>query len=133
MGLPIPTTKSERLRNDIIERILETDSWQWDRATLASDDVDEAKLNLLLSRVYLDPPPEFKLKYPCLILDDDGMKTVRADDRVYKKDNKRKLVYVTRNPDCDDLIDALLSLNYCSYDRMLIADNLYQHHLSIYF
>lgn len=131
MGLPIPTTKSEELRNEVIERILERDAWQWDRRTLESNDVDEAKLNLLLSRVHLDPPPEVMLKYPCLIIDDDGLSTVRADNSVYKKDYRKTLMYVTRDPDCDKLIDALLSLDYCSYDRSAIVDNLYHHYLSI--
>lgn len=50
----------------------------------------------------------------------------------YINDNKYQLTVISRKPD-NPVIDKLLTLPYCSYDRHYIADNLHHDILTIYY
>lgn len=50
----------------------------------------------------------------------------------YINNNKYQLIVISRKPD-NPVIDKLLTLPYCSYDRHYIADNLHHDILTIYY
>lgn len=50
----------------------------------------------------------------------------------YLNDNKYQLTVISRKPD-NPVIDKLLTLPYCSYDRHYVSENLHHDILTIYF
>ena len=89
--------------------------------------------NLLGSdRVYYDPPETVKIKYPAIIYSKNGVQSKRADDSRYQTLTRYDLIVVDRRPD-NPVIEKLLDLSYCSYDRHYVSDNLHHDSLTIYY
>ena len=82
--------------------------------------------------VYFQPGSTVKLEYPCIIYSYAGPRDTPADNKTYHRNQRYTLIYVTRDPD-DPLIDKLCDLQYCSFDRPYISDNLYHYSYSIYY
>lgn len=89
--------------------------------------------NLLGSdHVYYDPPETVKIKYPAIIYSKDSVQSKRADNSRYQTLTRYNLIFVDRRPD-NPIIDTLLDLPYCSYDRHYTSDNLHHDSLTIYY
>lgn len=89
--------------------------------------------NLLGSdHVYYDPPETVKIKYPAIIYSKNGVQSKRADDSRYQTLTRYDLIVIDRRPD-NPVIEKLLDLSYCSYDRHYASDNLHHDSLTIYY
>lgn len=89
--------------------------------------------NLLGSdHVYYDPPETVKIKYPAIIYSKNGVQSKRADDSRYQTLTRYDLIVIDRRPD-NPVIEKLLDLSYCSYDRHYVSDNLHHDSLTIYY
>lgn len=89
--------------------------------------------NLLGSdHVYYDPPETVKIKYPAIIYSKNNVWSIRANDTRYQSRKRYNLIFVDRRPD-NSIIEKLLDLPYCSYDRHYISDNLHHDSLTIYY
>ena len=79
----------------------------------------QTKLEELLGsrNVYYQPPETVKMEYPAI---------------VYSKKNKYSLIVISKKPD-DPVIDKLLEVPYCSYDRSYKSDNLNHDVLTLYY
>ena len=89
--------------------------------------------NLLGSdHVYYDPPETVKIKYPAIIYSKNGVQSKRADDSRYQTLTRYDLIVLDRRPD-NPVIEKLLDLSYCSYDRHYVSDNLHHDSLTIYY
>lgn len=82
--------------------------------------------------VYFQPPSSIRMKYPAIVYDLDYIWTPNADNKTYLRNNRYEVKYISRNPD-NEVIDALLELPYCSFDRRFVADNLYHDCFDLYF
>lgn len=82
--------------------------------------------------VYYQPPESKKIEYPAIIYSKAGIKTTRADNKLYNKINKYNLTVIDKKPD-NPVIDKLLELPYCSYDRHYVADNLNHDVFTLYY
>ena len=82
--------------------------------------------------VYFQPPESVELKYPCILYKLNKVKTDKADNTLYKKDNSYTVTLIHRDPD-NTLKDELLYLPYCSFDRFYTADNLNHYVYTIYY
>lgn len=92
------------------------------------------KLEELLGarHVYFQPPASVTMEYPAIKYSKSRIDTKKANDSTYSKFTRYELIVISKKPD-DPVIDKLLDLPYCSYDRSYKADNLYHDALSIYF
>lgn len=92
------------------------------------------KLEELLGarHVYFQPPASVTMEYPAIKYSKSRIDTKKANDSTYSKFTRYELIVISKKPD-DPVIDKLLDLPYCSYDRSYKADNLYHDTLSIYF
>ena len=82
--------------------------------------------------VYYQPPDSVKMKYTAIKYSKDNVSFRHANDSKYSKMTRYQLIVISRKPD-DPVIEKLLALPYCSYDRPYIADNLYHDVLTLYF
>ena len=88
---------------------------------------------LLGSRnVYYQPPATIKMSYPAIVYTKEGYSTKDADDSLYLKKKRYQLTVIDRRPD-NPVIEKLMELPLCGYDRPFTSDNLYHDVLTIYY
>ena len=94
----------------------------------------QTKLEELLGsrNVYYQPPESVKMEYPAIVYSKNDIRTTRANDAVYSKRTQYSLIVISKKPD-EPVIDKLLSIPYCSYDRPYKSDNLNHDVLTLYF
>ena len=84
-------------------------------------------------KVYWQKPNSSKITYPCIIYSMDTINTNHADNTAYRNLRLYSITLIGREPDNDDLIEQLLALPYCTFDRRFINDNLYHDVFNLYF
>lgn len=82
--------------------------------------------------VYYQPPENLKMNYPAIRYSKSKVDIKYADDKNYNNMTRYELIVIDRNPD-NPVIDALLGLPYCSYDRSYKSDNLNHDALTLYY
>lgn len=82
--------------------------------------------------VYFQPPETVKLSYPCIIYELSNINSDYADGTKYKKSTSYSVTLIHNNPD-NELVNKLLELNYCSFDNVFTADNLYHYVFTLFF
>ena len=82
--------------------------------------------------VYYDPPENLKMEYPAIRYSKSKIDSRHANDKIYKKMTRYELIVISRKPD-SPVIDDLLELPYCSYDRHYVSDNLHHDVLTLYY
>lgn len=88
---------------------------------------------LLGSRnVYYQPPESIKLKYPCIIYHLSKIRTDDANNKKYLKYRLYQLTLIDEDPD-SDLVDKVLELPMCSFDRSFSSDGLNHFVFNIYY
>ena len=94
----------------------------------------QAKLEELLGsgNVYYQPPATKQIKYPGILCSKSRINTLKADDSTYMKNKRYEIIVVDKKPD-NPVIDKILDLPYCSYDRSYKADNLNHDVLTLYY
>ena len=82
---------------------------------------------------YFTPPskiPQTAKRY--IIYELDNATTSSADNINYQVAKRYTVTLIERNPD-SELVDKLLELPYCSFDRHFIVDNLHHYIFTIFF
>ena len=94
----------------------------------------QSKLEELLGsrNVYYQPPESVKMEYPAIIYSKKGIRSRFANNAAYSFSNSYEIIVVDRRPD-NDVINRIMGLPYCSYDRHYIAENLNHDVLTLYF
>ena len=96
-------------------------------------ELQELLEDLLESRnVYYSPPESVKMQYPAIVYSKERIDTRRANDSVYKETNQYKITVIDRRPD-NEVINKLLKMQYCQYDRHYKSDNLNHDVLTLYY
>lgn len=92
------------------------------------------KLEELLGakHAYYQPPESKKLEYPAIVYSMDDIPIEYASNSAYTKRRRYTITVIDRRPD-NPVIDKLLELPYCSYDRRYISDNLNHDSLTLYY
>lgn len=85
-----------------------------------------------LKNVYFQPPPNLRLKYPCIVYHKETTKTENADNRVWLKNDRYRVTAITMNPDTSLPDDILGSFEMISADRYYTAENLYHYPFTLY-
>ena len=94
----------------------------------------QSKLEELLGskNVYYQPPESMKLNYPAIVYHKDKPEFKRANNSQYLRYNSYTITVIDRKPD-NEVIDKLLELPLCSYDRNFKTNNLEHDVLTIYY
>ena len=94
----------------------------------------QEKLEELLgsSNVYYQPPASVKMEYPAIRYSRKDVDKKSADNTAYTLTNCYEIIVIDRKPD-NKIIEKLLALPMCSYDRSYKADNLNHDVLTLYY
>lgn len=94
----------------------------------------QSKLEELLgsTNVYYQSPPSTGMKYPAILYSKSKIDHKLANNKKYSLSTRYDLIVIDKRPD-NPVINKLLELDYCSYDRQYKSDNLYHDSLTIYF
>ena len=94
----------------------------------------QSKLEELLgsANVYYQPPESLKIKYPAIIFSKSKIDKDHANNSAYRLLTRYELIVIDSRPD-NQVIQKLLALPYCSYDRQYKSDNLNHDSLTIYY
>ncbi len=84
------------------------------------------------NNVYFQPPATIKLQYPCIVYHRSKINRRFADNKPYSSKVQYTLVLIGRSPE-SDLVDKILELPYCSYDRFYVADELNHDAFTLYY
>ena len=84
------------------------------------------------SNVYYQPPASKSMEYPAIRYSKAGIESTLANDAKYSLTKRYEIIVIDRKPD-NPVIDKLLTLPYCSYDRHYVSDNLNHDILTLYF
>lgn len=81
---------------------------------------------------YFQPPENIKLTYPCIVYDLTSVNYKYADNKKYKGKIGYNITLIGNNLN-PSFTDNLLKLDYCSYDRTYVSDNLKHVVFTIYY
>lgn len=84
------------------------------------------------SNVYYQPPTNLTMKYPCIRYSKTDIDTDYGDNIKYKNFKAYDLVVIDKKPD-NPVIDKILELEYTSFDRHYVSDNLNHDIIRIYY
>lgn len=73
--------------------------------------------------VYYQPPETIKMSYPAIVYNLDDLSFLHANNNKYKEKRRYAITLIDRNPE-SSFIDDILQLQYCTFDRRYIIDNL---------
>lgn len=87
-------------------------------------ELDEKFREILGSgNVYFQPPESVKMKYNCIRYKVNTIDSVYANNNPYKHDNGYIGTVISPDPECK-IIEKILKLPKCRFDRFYTADNL---------
>lgn len=94
----------------------------------------QSELETLLGarHVYYQPPASVKMEYPAIKYSKTKIKSTRANGAIYYSNTCYEIIVIDNKPD-NPVINKILALPYCSYDRCYKADNLYHDVFTLYY
>lgn len=94
----------------------------------------QSKLEELLGvkHVYYQPPESLKLEYPAIVYSKSNINKRSANNAGYYWLTRYEIIVIDRKPD-NPVVESLLQLPYCSYDRQYKAENLNHDVLTLYY
>ena len=94
----------------------------------------QSKLEELLGNrnVYYQPPASIKMTYPAIVYSKSNLDIKRADNQMYNLKTCYELTVIDKKPD-NPIIEQLLTLPYCSFNRHYVSDNLNHDVLTLYY
>lgn len=92
--------------------------------------MNRSELNTVLktilgtNNVYFQPPENIKINYPCIIYERDSINARFASNTLYKHNFSYSLMYVSNDPESEDILLKLASLPMCRHYRHYKYKNL---------
>lgn len=96
----------------------------------------QSKLEAILGsrNVYFQPPETTKMHYPCFVYERSALSVKLADNGKYNKYIRYQVMYITKEPDTNDVISNILdSFDYIRYSRHFIIDSLHHEVFDLYY
>lgn len=85
-----------------------------------------------MKHVYYQPPASIKMEYPAIVYSRKKIDKKVANNAAYLLTNCYEIIVIDKKPD-NPVIEKLLALPMCSYDRSYKSDNLNHDVLTLYF
>ena len=76
------------------------------------------------SHVYYQPPETLKMRYPCIVYNQQRVDRFYADDGPWAQFPEYLVNYIGRDPD-DPVLDRLMQARNLVFDRHYVSDNLH--------
>ena len=96
-------------------------------------ELHEILVEILGSRnVYFQPPATLKMNYPCIVYKRSTGDSQFGDNSTYIYKQRYQIIYIDKNPD-NSIIEKIIRLPLCVYDRGYSSDNLNNDVLNIYY
>ena len=94
----------------------------------------QAKLEELLGskHVYYQPPETITMEYPAIVYSRDEIDKKSANNSTYLLTNRYEIIVIDRLPD-NPVIEKLMKLPMCNYERPYKSDNLNHDVLTLYY
>ena len=89
-------------------------------------------LETFADNVYFQPPTNLNIKYPAIIYSRRDVEKDRADNKTYRLKTSYNITVIDRNPD-SCIVQHLLELDYCEFERQYVYDGLNHTILTLYF
>lgn len=86
----------------------------------------------IAKNVYFQPPSDYKMVYPCIVYSRKNIDNIEADDKTYMTNTSYTVTVMDRNPD-SVIVEKLLKLKYCKFDRQFVSGGLNHTALNIYY
>ena len=83
-------------------------------------------------QVYFQPPESVSMSYPAIKYSRSNMNVKHADDSIYLQRVRYEIIVIDRKPN-NQIVEELLKIPYCSYDRGYKANNLNHDVLTLYY
>ena len=97
------------------------------------EDLQEIFQNLFDGgHVYYQPPDGLMMRYPAIRFKKSDIEVDYANNKMYTRKTRYEIIVIDTEPD-NPVIEKLLNLQYCSYDRWYAADGLNHDVLTIYY
>ena len=84
------------------------------------------------NNVYFQPPSSIQMKYPAIVYSLNVINVASADNNAYKLDHSYMITLISQLPD-NEVIDRLLMIPTCRFDRSYLSNNLYHYVFTLYF
>lgn len=82
--------------------------------------------------VYFQPPPTYKMLYPCIVYERSKIDTIFANNYPYKLEKRYTVTVIDGDP--DSIIPGKVALlQSCIFDRHFVFDNLNHDVFNIFF
>ena len=86
-----------------------------------------------VSRVYFQPPEDYKMEYPCIRYSLSGIKSDHADDINYNRTNRYEIIVMDYDPDSEIHNQILAHFPMCSFDRAYAVNGVHHKVLTLYY
>lgn len=97
------------------------------------EELHERLCEILGSRnVYFQPPESLKIQYPAIVYGLENIKTSHANDGVYLCRRGYGVTLIDKNPDTH-MVEEILRLHLCRFQRHFKKDNLNHYLFIVYF
>jgi hypothetical protein len=83
-------------------------------------------------RAYFQPPASVQMKYPAIVYGLNDVENTFANDGVYLSAKNYSVTVIDKDPD-SELVDKVLSIPTCRFDRSYKKDNLNHYVFEIFF
>ena len=84
------------------------------------------------NNVYYQPPESIKMAYPAIRYSKSDIRVNKADNTNYLTKNCYEIIVIDTKPD-NPVLNKLLELEYCTYNRNYKADNLNHDVFTLYY
>lgn len=85
------------------------------------------------NQVLYQPPESFKMSYPCIRFERTNAVSDYADNDPYKITKRYTITLISKTADNDNILDQILKLPMCTFDREFKYDGLVHDVFTIYF
>lgn len=82
--------------------------------------------------VYFQPPSTTKMKYPAIVYSLDAFENRHANDAIYSTNIRYSLTYIDADPE-SAMVQKIMKLPYCRFNRFYVSDNLNHYTYTIYY
>ena len=83
-------------------------------------------------RAYFQPPSTVHMEYPAIVYSLDDVDSTYANDVTYLTTKRYAVTVIDKNPD-SDLIDKVMTLPMCYFNRSYTRDNLNHFVLEVFY
>lgn len=81
--------------------------------------------------VYYQAPSN--VSYPCILYEKSDVDIKYADDKKYLNKTRYTITLVSKSSNVDNIVNSIMALDYSSFSRQYINDNLYHQVFDVYY